>query len=176
MVEYNEIIKISDEKILELKNQTLEVFEIKKPLDLDYALHLAKVISKLSPLVGNTIEFFVAKKLNENNWGTLGKWVRQDPDFPDLLFESNLNPMPGYEIKTWFPLSTEMTARFKDSQLAFEHNPIKVCLIVWVPEYIVYGKPIVLDVWIGSGKSLALARDKHYHNPPDYLIFEPEDT
>jgi len=27
-----------------------------------------------------------------------------------------------------------------------------------------------------SGLSVAKARDEHYHNPPDYLVLEPEDT
>jgi hypothetical protein len=27
-----------------------------------------------------------------------------------------------------------------------------------------------------SGKSVAEARDRHYHQPPNYLVFEPEDT
>ena len=27
-----------------------------------------------------------------------------------------------------------------------------------------------------SGLSVAVARDTHYHNPPDYLVLEPEDT
>lgn len=29
---------------------------------------------------------------------------------------------------------------------------------------------------IVSGKSVAQARDAHYHQPPQYIIFEPEDT
>lgn len=31
-------------------------------------------------------------------------------------------------------------------------------------------------MWIDTARSVAEARDKHYHNPPDYLVFEPEDT
>lgn len=48
--------------------------------------------------------------------------------------------------------------------------------MAWLPEFIIYGKPKIIDVWIGSAKSLAIARDKHYHRPPDYLVIEPEDT
>lgn len=33
-----------------------------------------------------------------------------------------------------------------------------------------------LDVAVVSGASVAHARDTHYHNPPDYLVLEPEDT
>lgn len=33
-----------------------------------------------------------------------------------------------------------------------------------------------MDVVVVSGLSVAKARDGHYHNPPDYLVLEPEDT
>lgn len=31
-------------------------------------------------------------------------------------------------------------------------------------------------MWYASAYSVALARDTHYHRPPGYLVFEPEDT
>ena len=89
----------------------------------------------------------------------------------DLIF-----PNPGVEIKTWFPLSTEITARFKDSITFFQKNHIDVALISWIPEHIIWGKPQIIDVLVVSGRSVAKARDLHYHNPPHYIIFEPEDT
>ena len=49
-------------------------------------------------------------------------------------------------------------------------------MLAWLPEKIIYGKPYILDVCVVSGLSVALARDTHYHNPPDYLVLEPEDT
>jgi hypothetical protein len=49
-------------------------------------------------------------------------------------------------------------------------------MLAWLPENIIYGKPRILDVCVVSGLSVALARDTHYHNPPDYLVIEPEDT
>jgi hypothetical protein len=49
-------------------------------------------------------------------------------------------------------------------------------MISWLPEYIIFGKPRVIDVWVGDAKSVAAARDLHYHQPPRYLVFEPEDT
>jgi len=39
-----------------------------------------------------------------------------------------------------------------------------------------HGRPLLLDMAIIPGLSLARARDRHYHNPPDYLVIEPEDT
>jgi hypothetical protein len=77
---------------------------------------------------------------------------------------------------SWFPLATEITARFKDGVLHFEEDQTDVALVAWLPEYLLYGKPKVIDVWISTAKSLAIARDIHYHNPPDYLVVEPEDT
>jgi hypothetical protein len=73
-------------------------------------------------------------------------------------------------------LATEITARFKDSQNHFLDDNTYVCMIAWLPEHIIYGKPYILDVVVVSGASVAKSRDDHYHNPPDYLVMEPENT
>jgi len=83
---------------------------------------------------------------------------------------------PGFEIKLWFPLATEMTARFRDSQNHFKHDQTHVLLLAWMPERVIFGKPQIIDVIAASGLSIAKARDEHYHNPPDYLVIEPNDT
>lgn len=171
-----EVLKIASDHLSSLEDKIIPVLEVAKPQDLDYARHLSKVVSKLSPLVGNMIEYSVCQELNNLDWKNYGSWKRQDPGFPDTVFEGQVTPQPGIEIKTWFPLATEITARFKDSIKFFDSNQTNVALVAWLPEYIIYGKPKLLDVWVGSAKSLAIARDNHYHNPPDYLVFEPEDT
>lgn len=173
---YRKILETASNHLSSLKGKTMPVLEIAKPQDLDYAQHLAKVISKLSPLVGNMIEYNVCQELNKLEWNGVGEWERQDPGFPDTIFRSNIEPAPGIEIKTWFPLATEITARFKDTVKFFEHNQTNVAVVAWLPEFIIYGKPKIIDVWVGTAQSLAMARDTHYHNPPDYLVFEPEDT
>jgi len=173
---YKEILQIASNEIGELKGQTLDVLDIKKPHTVNYAKHLVKVVSKISPLIGNMIEFLIIEKLNYIDWHGAGSWIRQDPGFPDALFQGSVEPKPGIEIKTWFPLATEITARFKDSILHFQKDQTNVAVIAWLPEFLIYGKPKVFDVWIGSALSLAIARDKHYHRPPDYLVLEPEDT
>ena len=73
-------------------------------------------------------------------------------------------------------IATEITARFKDSQNHFQFDQTHVAMLAWLPEKIIYGKPRILDVCVVSGLSVARARDTHYHNPPDYLVLEPEDT
>jgi hypothetical protein len=173
---YLDVLEQASQEIEKLKGQTLDVLDIKKPHSVEYAQHLAKVVSKISPLIGNMIEFSIVEKLNEVNWNGLGKWIRQDPGFPDALFQGKLKPNPGIEIKTWFPLATEITARFKDSVLHFDKDQTNVAVVAWLPEFMIYGKPKIIDVWVGSAKSVAQARDRHYHRPPDYLVFEPEDT
>lgn len=159
-----------------LKGKIINVVEVKQPPTVEYTSHLAKVISKLSPLVGNMIEFNACIELNKLDWSNKGVWKRQDPGFPDTIFEGQIKPIPGIEIKTWFPLATEITARFKDSISHFKDNQTDVALVAWMPEYIVYGKPKIIDILVVTASSIAKARDKHYHSPPDYLVFEPEDT
>jgi len=73
-------------------------------------------------------------------------------------------------------LATEITGRFRESSTHFTHDQVEVVVIAWLPEYIIYGRPKVLDLWFGSALDMAKTRDKHYHNPPEYLVIEPEDT
>ncbi len=123
------------------------------------------------------IEFSTVDLLNRLEWNGKGEWKRQDPGFPDALFLSDtILPNPGIEIKAWFPFATEITARFKDSVTLFTPNHINMALIAWLPEFVIFGKPKIIDVLIVSGKSVAEARDKHYHKPPKYIVVEPEDT
>lgn len=174
---HQEILAKAQETLTGLDCRLIDVVEIKKPTSIEYAKQLAKVISKLSPLLGNMIEFSTVDLLNECDWENCGEWIRQDPGFPDALFKSEtILPNPGIEIKAWFPLATEITARFKDSVTMFSQDNIDVALIAWLPEHVIWGKPQIIDVLVVSGKSVAEARDRHYHRPPDYLIFEPEDT
>ena len=173
----SDILRIAEEKLSSLDEHLIDVIDIKQPPSIEYAKNLAKVVSKLSPLLGNMIEFSTVDLLNECDWGDFGFWIRQDPGFPDALFDSpKIVPNPGIEIKAWFPFATEITARFKDSVSIFKDNNINMALIAWLPEHVVWGKPKIIDVLVVDGKSVAEARDRHYHRPPEYIVFEPEDT
>ncbi len=177
MMNTQDVIKLAAEYLANLSGHTFDVLNISKPMTVNAAVNLAKVISKLSPLLGNLIEFNTVEFLNkQDDFAEFGTWQRQDPGFPDAIFVGNIQPIPGLEIKAWFPLATEITARFKDSQNHFQFDQTHVAILAWLPEKIIYGKPRILDVCVVSGLSVALARDTHYHNPPDYLVLEPEDT
>ncbi len=169
-------IEIASEHLHELGGHVFDLLTVEKPISLEAAVNLSKVVSKLSPLLGNLIEFNTVEYLNDQEeFEGRGEWERQDPGFPDTVFRG-VEPVPGFEIKAWFPLATEITARFKDSQNHFTDDNTYVCMLAWLPEKIIFGKPYILDVVVVSGASVALARDTHYHNPPDYLVLEPEDT
>lgn len=174
---YSDILQKASRELCYISGQTFDIVDVKRPSSIEYAVQLSKVISKLSPLIGNMIEFATVDLLNGLDWNMMGKWKRQDPGFPDALFHSDIiQPNPGIEIKAWFPFATEITARFKDSVTLFTPNHINMALIAWLPEFVIFGKPQIIDVLIVSGKSVAKARDKHYHKPPRYIVLEPEDT
>lgn len=171
-----EVLRLGTELLKRMEGKVLDVLTVTKPKSLDAAVNLSKVISKLSPLVGNMIEFNSVAFLNDQtDFQDHGTWLRQDPGFPDTIFHG-VTPTPGFEIKAWFPLATEMTARFKDSQNHFAHDQTSVAILAWLPEHLIFGKPRIVGVCVVSGLSVAKARDNHYHNPPDYLVMEPEDT
>ena len=172
-----DVIQLASHYLNDLSGHTFDVLDVSKPVTANAAVNLAKVISKLSPLLGNLIEFNTVEFLNkQDEFAEFGIWQRQDPGFPDTIFVGKVQPTPGLEIKAWFPLATEITARFKDSQNHFRFDQTHVAMLSWLPEKIIYGRPRILDVCVMSGLSVALARDTHYHNPPDYLVIEPEDT
>lgn len=160
-----------------LAGHVFDLLTISKPISPNAAVNLAKIVSKLSPLLGNLIEYNTVEFLNDQpEYNGLGVWKRQDPDFPDTIFDGAITPRPGFEIKAWFPFATEITARFKDSQNHFREDQTNVCLLAWLPDQLIFGKPRIIDVCVVSGRSVAEARDEHYHNPPDYLVLEPGDT
>lgn len=173
----HQVISLASSYLKGLVRHEFDVLEVMKPVSPEAAVNLAKIISKLSPLVGNLIEFNSCEYLNgQEGFAQFGKWERQDPGFPDTIFSGTVTPTPGFEIKAWFPLATEITARFKDSQNHFAQDQTYVAMLAWLPRFLIFGKPTIIDIVIVSGASVAKARDTHYHNPPDYLVIEPGDT
>jgi hypothetical protein len=171
------VIALASTYLKNLAGHEFQVLEVAKPVSPEAAVNLAKIISKLSPLVGNLIEFNACEFLNDQKgFAEFGHWVRQDPGFPDTVFLGSVSPTPGFEIKAWFPLATEITARFKDSQNHFTQDQTYVAMLAWLPGSLIFGKPKIIDIVVVSGASVAKARDDHYHNPPDYLVIEPENT
>lgn len=175
---YQEILESASRHLQGLSGHVFDLLTVSKPISPAAAVNLSKVVSKLSPLLGNLIEFNTVEFLNDQaEYHGRGEWFRQDPGFPDTIFIGpDITPSPGFEIKAWFPLATEITARFKDSQNHFREDQTNVCMLAWLPDQLIFGKPKIIDVCIVSGGSVAKARDDHYHNPPDYLVLEPEDT
>ncbi|MHB8406045.1 MAG: hypothetical protein ACYDCJ_11545 [Gammaproteobacteria bacterium] len=172
-----EVISLARQYLKGLIGHEFDVLEVSKPVSPEAAVNLAKIVSKLSPMVGNLIEFNTCEYLNDQKgFRGVGKWQRQDPGFPDTVFIGAVAPTPGFEIKAWFPLATEITARFKDSQNHFKEDQTYVAMLAWLPEFLIFGKPKIIDIVVVSGASVAKARDDHYHNPPDYLVLEPGDT
>ncbi|MGX7145109.1 hypothetical protein ACWODI_06045 [Facklamia languida] len=174
----NEIIEDAYKNLLETKGHNFDIIEVFEPISPDSAVNLSKTISKLSSFMGNLIEFNIIEYLNDSGtFKNIGEWQRQDPGFPDAIFVSDeISPTPGIEVKAWFPLATEITARFKNSQKDFSSDNIYVLLLAWLPEHLIYGKPKVVDMILIKASEIAKSRDEHYNNPPDYIVLEPFDT
>ena len=172
-----EILEKARKSLASLIGTTFDVLTISRPQSAEEIVNLAKIVSKLSPIMGNLIEFKTTDYLNaDDSFKDQGIWRRQDPGFPDVIFDGTLKPAPGLEIKAWFPLATEITGRFKDSQTRFANDEVDLAILAWLPEHLFWGKPMIVDVCVVSGKSVAKARDGHYHKPPHYIVLEPEDT
>lgn len=61
-----EALDIATDAVLQLKGHILDVLTVKKPQDMQSAIGLSKVVSKLSPIVGNTLESAIVQFLNLN--------------------------------------------------------------------------------------------------------------
>jgi hypothetical protein len=174
---YQTILENSTKNLVKLIDQKLHLIELGKPDNEIEAIGLSRVVSKLSPIIGNLLEYEVASKLNSlGNLPKNTKWLRQDPGFPDTVLDGFKGITPGIEIKTWFPLATEITARFRETQTNLTNNNIHVAVISWLPEKILFGQPKIIGVWTDNSLSVAKSRDNHYHQPPSYVVLEPGDT
>jgi len=138
------------------------------------------IISKMSPLIGNLVELKICSHLDEG-MPELSQWVRQDPDFPDVV--SSINPEIGVEVKVWYPFSTEITGRFKESQSYLQGKEMYLAIFAWDFEPVQnchdegeWLSPFILDGSLIPCQEIAASRDMHYHKPPRYLVVEPLDT
>jgi len=141
---------------------------------------LGRIVSKLSPLVGNLLESSVVDLLSipAASGSNKFEWRRQDPEFPDAgLFRAGSSTLEaGFEVKAWYVPSTEITGRFKESLTLLADRDVRVVIVAWMMSEVIFGSPEVLGVLSVPAQQVASARDRHYHNPPSYLIVEPGDT
>jgi len=66
-MDYREVLDIATTIVLQLKGHTLDILTVRKPRNLQEAIDLSKVVSKLSPIVGNTIENATTEYLNSKS-------------------------------------------------------------------------------------------------------------
>lgn len=167
----------AESMLVEHRNSLIREISISKPDNVEEAIFFAKIISKLSPIIGNIVEYATVRHLNSCGHCMQGYWKRQDPDFPDATFVSDAFSIhPGIEVKAWFPFATEITARFRESSERVKDENIDIALVVWLPEHILWGHPKIIDYAFFPAHTVAKARDAHYFNPPGYLVQEPHDT
>lgn len=174
--DYQAELDRASEVLLNLSGESVDAIDVKS-VATEEAPFLAKIVSKLSPMVGNLMEQRVVSILDaEADQGF--SWHRQDPGFPDAILRhtSGVGTNTGYEIKAWYVLSTEITGRFKESQHLLADKNINVVIVAWCMSHMIFGTPKILGILTVSGSELAASRDDHYHNPPEYLIVEPQDT
>ena len=73
-------LSIAGKHLQALKGHTFDLLTVTKPISPSAAVNLAKIISKLSPLLGNLIEFNSVEILNDrSDFKGHGAWRRQDP-------------------------------------------------------------------------------------------------
>lgn len=141
------------------------------------AVLIAKNISKISPFVSTQLENQVVQTLTEVPGGAGLTWARQDPGFPDAgLAYEGVQTGHGIEAKAWYVCGTEITARFRASQVLLIGKRVHIVLVAWILSDIIFGTPTILDYQLFDAADVARVRDEHYHQPITYLVAEPGDT
>jgi len=80
---YQEMLERATAELDNLEGRTIDVFTLRKPHDVEEAFYVAKIISKLSPIIGNLIEYELTRHLNsKGGWPEGTEWKRQDPRLP----------------------------------------------------------------------------------------------
>src|SRR5699024_7016943 len=166
----------ASETLQKLAGEDIDTVEVTSRSS-EEAPFFARIVSKLSPMVGNLMEQRIVTMLHESA-SDGHSWHRQDPGFPDavLVRDKDHEILAGYEIKAWYVLSTEITGRFRESLNLLKGKNVNVVIVAWCMSHMIFGKPHILGVLTVSGEEVASSRDLHYHQPPTYLTIEPNDT
>lgn len=171
-----DVIETSRSTLLSLVGTKLDAVAVNS-LDPSEAPLLGANVSKLSPLTSTLLEHRTVRDLAAATEGGRFEIERQDPGFPDAgVFLDGQPTGHGLEIKAYNVLATEITARFRASQLALQGRNIHVVLICWVMDKVIHGQPQILDVQFVDAMSVAQVRDAHYNRPPRYLVSPPDDN
>ena len=98
-----EVIELASSHLEELPGSVFDLLTVTKPSSIEAAINLTKIVSKLSPLVGNLIEFNIVEFLNDyEELEGLGIWKRQDPGFPDTFLRVAFHQLQGLKLKPGF--------------------------------------------------------------------------
>jgi len=62
---YQEALEIATANLLSLRGHTIDVLTVSRPRDIQGAIELSKIVSKLSPIIGNLLEYAITRHLNE---------------------------------------------------------------------------------------------------------------
>jgi len=82
----NQVVEAASNLLRGMEGHRFEQLTIHKPDSMFEAINMVKITSKVSSLVGNLFEIDAAEMLAAHPvLGKLGPWIRQDPDFPDVL-------------------------------------------------------------------------------------------
>ncbi|WP_241674125.1 hypothetical protein [Microcystis aeruginosa] len=82
-----DVISLASQYLDDLSGHRFDLLDIARPISVAAAVNLAKVISKLSPLLGNLIEFNTVEFLNKQEY--LRRLVNGKDKIQDFLILSS---------------------------------------------------------------------------------------
>jgi len=145
-------------------------------------------LAKFSSVLSNMLEVHLVEELNKvnkmfNYWPN-HKWINQDPYFPDCILvpnkgynpKTNTHGVMGIEVKIWYPMATELTARLNESQDTAGLDNSVLLIGAWMPKSLIWGEIHTLGAGVFDLLDVIRTRDRKWFKPPKELITEPNDT
>ena len=152
------------------ENRTLEVINVGKPANVQLACEWFAHFPEFAVLCNRLVESVVVDDLC-----ACGGWKREKRRSNVLYFDSpDIRPAPRVIVKAWQSFPVERPTRFSESGGLFEEDNVSLINVGWALEHMIWGRIRVLNVVDVSARDMTEARNRHYYNPPVYVVCEEE--
>jgi hypothetical protein len=170
---FQEILKSVDAFLKDkYEHQTLEAISVGKPANVQLAGEWFAHFPEFAVLCNRLVESVVADGLSCFGGGV---WKREKQRSNVLYFDSpEAKPTPRVIVKAWQSFPVERPTRFSESGGLFEEDNVSLINVGWALEHMIWGRIRILNVVDVSAKAMTEARNRHYYNPPVYVVCEEE--
>ncbi len=173
-----QIISIAKRRIKKFEGSRLGILVIKPARSEEEKENIRKQLIQLSSFVSIYFQQKITDSLKKMRRLPKGaSWIeRKAQEFPDIVMMRRGRFRVGFEIKTCYMGSSEITANMRVTQKYLRKKKISVVVLAWDLSSVSSGTPKIKGIWIERALKVARYRDNTYNKPPENIVREPEDT